>query len=101
MTNKLILDGRVAVIISPGFGAGFATWNRDYFEDLLFDKQLVLAIGSADKEAFDKRIEEIYPDAYYHFEELQVQWVPEGELFYVDEYDGFESIVHQSDMRRA
>ena len=27
--NKLIRDGKVAVLISPEYGAGWSTWNYD------------------------------------------------------------------------
>ena len=29
MSDKVIRDGKVAVIISPGFGAGWSTWADD------------------------------------------------------------------------
>ena len=29
MTEKYIKDGKVAVAYSPGFGAGWSTWNDD------------------------------------------------------------------------
>lgn len=28
--DKVIRDGMVAVIYSPGYGAGWSSWNRDY-----------------------------------------------------------------------
>lgn len=41
--KKLIRDGKVAVLVSPGFGAGWSTWNGDD-EDAIFNKRLALAV---------------------------------------------------------
>jgi hypothetical protein len=38
--NKLIRDGLVAVLYSPGFGAGWYSWNSEHPE-ILFDPALV------------------------------------------------------------
>ena len=40
MVTKVIRDGKVAVLYSPGFGAGWSTWNS-HNPDLLFDSIIV------------------------------------------------------------
>ena len=38
--DKVIRDGRVAVLYAPGYGAGWYSWNEAYVE-LLFHPKLV------------------------------------------------------------
>lgn len=90
--NKLNEDGKVAVLYSPGFGAGWYTWNYEYPE-ILFDPAIVRFV---EKEKFDELatyVELKYPDIYTGgMKDLKVEWIPEGTLFKVNEYDGSESI---------
>ena len=92
--NKLIRDGQVAVIYSPGFGAGWSTWNSEYGDDLLFDPgiaDLVLARAAEELEAY---ITLKYPNAYQGgVRSLEVKWVPEGTQFRIEEHDGSERVV--------
>jgi hypothetical protein len=41
--DKVIRDGQVAVLYSPGFGAGWYSWNRE-MPELLFEPNLVAMI---------------------------------------------------------
>jgi len=95
------------VLISPGFGAGWSTWNNpalavdpriiDAFERGISEedmKQLCKDIGVTD----------IYGDVYMGgFDELEIVEVPAGELFQIREYDGSEyiEIFDDSDWLRA
>lgn len=45
--NKVIRDGKVAVVYSPGFGDGWYTWNMDCPE-LLFDPIIVQCVENND-----------------------------------------------------
>lgn len=38
--EKVIRNGKVAILISPGFGAGWYSWNTDH-KELLFHSKLV------------------------------------------------------------
>ena len=40
ITNKIFRDGKVAVLISDGSGAGWYSWNTD-FKDCLFCPEIV------------------------------------------------------------
>lgn len=92
MIQKLNEDGKVAVLYSPGFGAGWYTWNYDTPE-ILFDPAIVKFV---EKEQFAELITYVtlkYPGIYTGgMEDLQVMWIPEGTMFKVNEYDGNESI---------
>ena len=49
MMDKVIRDVKVAVLYSPGFGAGWSTWGRgDYGDKVLFDPTVVQCIETGD-----------------------------------------------------
>ncbi len=97
--DKLVRDGKVAVLISRGFGAGWSTWNDEY-PDMVFDAFIAGIVADAAELSMDdlSKIQTYcalkYPDAYMGgVADLAVEWVPEGELFRVEEYDGSESVL--------
>ncbi len=100
MTDRYIRNGQVAVLISPGFGAGWSTWCE--FNDrkaVTFDPWIVDILLS-DQYNRKEKIDRIYahcaikyPDLYMGgVSDLTVEWVPQGSLFRVAEYDGSETI---------
>lgn len=89
---KLIRDGKVAVLYSPGFGAGWYSWNQGVPE-LLFDKEIVEAVLAEDRELAERITKEKYPEVYTGgVDDLVVEWVPIGSEFEVEEYDGNETL---------
>lgn len=92
--EKFIKDGKVAVVYSPGFGAGWYTWNSsaENSEHLLFDKIIVENVLKDDIQAAYNRAEEICPDGYFGGQSLAVEWLPVGTKFRINEYDGCESV---------
>lgn len=100
-SQKVIRDGKVAVLYSPGYGAGWWTWNTDY-EWLLFHPDLVNAVEA---KANEKKIEEIVNKLCKKFgipegsiycggvKTLTIKWLPEGTQFEVTDYNGYESII--------
>jgi hypothetical protein len=90
--NKLIRDGKVAVLVSPGYGAGWYSWHRN--EELLYDPSIVEWV---EQQAFDKVLtymELKHPDVYCGgLEDLEIKWVSTGDRFRIDEHDGAESLV--------
>lgn len=93
-------DGRVAVLVSPGFGAGWFSWHG--IEALLFDPAVVELVESgADSSVIEQYCEELYGDEPYFggAGDLIVEWVPVGSRFRVHEYDGSESLVFESEER--
>jgi hypothetical protein len=99
MVEKLICDNEVAVIYSPGCGAGWSTWN-DEKERMIFDPVIAqMILDSADIEAVHKIAKERYPDAFLGgLEDCEVKWLPIGQRFYIDEYDGSETIRTNEDL---
>lgn len=89
---RLIRDGMVAVLISPGYGAGWSTWN-DEPERLLFHKDLVEAIEAGDRQKAEEIAEILCPGVYLGgLRDIQIKWLSIGTSFMVHEYDGHESI---------
>lgn len=93
--NKVIKDGQVAVLYSPGYGAGWYTWNTDHPE-LMFHPQLVEWAEKGLPEYIDLEEwceQELGTD--YVFTggwPCTIVWLPEGTIFRINEYDGSESI---------
>ena len=94
--NKYIKDGKVGVLISPGFGSGWSTWNPDYSEYLLFDRELIQAVLDGDFNKVESIAEAtIGEETYLHTggaHDLTVHWLDPGTQFKVDEYDGHETL---------
>ena len=101
-TGRVIRDGMVAVLFSPGFGAGWSTWSGDYGDEMLFDPWIVDIIMS-DSYNKDEKTQRIlahcavkYPDLYTGgVEQLTVEWIPQGTAFRITDYDGNESIEYR------
>ena len=84
-------NGKVGVIISTGFGAGFSTWNNT---EMAVDFDLVEAFLKGDMNRFKYIADEKYGDWYDGGTvSLKVEWVPVGSRFMIREYDGDETIV--------
>jgi len=90
--NKLIDNGMVAVLYSPGFGAGWSTWNRGVPE-ILFDPAIVKFIEHDQMAELTTYVTLKYPGLYTGgMKDLSVAWVSVGTEFRISEYDGAESI---------
>ena len=89
--EKLEEGGKIAVLYSPGLGAGWSTWNSD--NRLIFDPRLVQAVLDGDLNRAVEVAEEISPElCTCGGEDLEVEWIEKGVQFQIDEYDGSESI---------
>ena len=86
--DKVIRDGKVAVIYSPGWGAGWSSWNN---KNGMFDPKIVAWIeGGKNGEPPRDSTEGRYVGGLHSAE---IEWIPVGTLFRIDEYDGYESII--------
>ena len=89
--EKVIREGKVGVLVSPGFGAGFYTCG--YPTEAIFDPTL---IGLVENEKWQEAIdycEKNWNDGYSGgVQDLVVAWIPEGTKFQITEYDGSESL---------
>jgi hypothetical protein len=95
--NKVVRDGRVAVIYSPHYGAGWYSWHL--IPELLFDPAVVAMIETDRYEDIEAYCAEHWPDTYIGDpEDLTIAWVEEGREFVINEYDGFESIEFKENM---
>lgn len=94
-TDRIVRDGMVAVLVSPGYGAGWSTWGLAADrERMLFCPRLVRALESGAPEA-DLAIiaREEFPEAYLAgIRQVVVEWVREGKPIRVVEYDGAEHV---------
>jgi hypothetical protein len=113
MIDKYVKDGKVAVLVTNQFGFGWYSENRSRPE-MLFDPYIVALILQYRKLSDDEhheqwydlntRIEEYakvqYPGARLsgHWA-LDIVWVPEGEKFEIQEYDGNESLILERNER--
>lgn len=98
--EKLIQDRHVAVLYSPGYGAGWSSWahSPEIAEFLLFDRRLIEAAkAEATQEEVSEFLATIFgPDQYIHtggWEQIASRWIPVGTRFWIKEYDGSESVV--------
>ena len=96
--EKVTKDGEVAVLISPGFGAGWSTWEDDpkAAETLLFHPSFV--------KAAENKVTDVDPIVLEVFGEdakgictsgwcdIVIVWILIGTKFYVHENDGHESL---------
>lgn len=99
--NKVIRDGKVAVLVSPGHGAGWSTWNSlvEGQENLLFDPDIVECVERGDLDMAQYVAAKKYPNGYWGgADQLTVCWVPVGTHFRIHEYDGFESVEIRDDI---
>jgi hypothetical protein len=102
--NKVIRDGKVAVILSPGFGAGWSTWSyrgeEDYRDFMLFDPTLVDMIERNESaETIETYVTFVHPGTYCGgADDLTIQWLPVGTAFRIHEYDGSESVEIRDDI---
>ena len=108
--DKVIRDGMVAVLYSPGYGAGWSTWahNDDIAKFITFDRRLVAA---AERNAAGDEVEELLsdifgPDTYVNtggWSQIKLAWLNPGDVFQIVEYDGSESIrfYNQNDYHTA
>jgi len=90
--DRVIRDGKVAVIFSPGYGSGWYT-SHD-IEALIFDPSIVAWIEAEEQDKILNYMTLKYPNVYLGtLDDLRIAWIPEGTEFQIDEYDGSESIL--------
>lgn len=101
-------NGDVGFLYSPGYGAGWSTWNGDH-EEIAYDKRVIEkfiedpdlfhnykdVFGSYSPRPLDEFMRSLgYERGYYGgAEDLKLVFIPKGVMFRVHEYDGSESIV--------
>lgn len=95
-------EGKIAVLISPGFGAGWSTWaNAESVEFAMFDKELVqLALDKVDRKVVDEFMISKEMDYFYTggWEDIEIAWLEPETKFTIKENDGNESLRAVSDL---
>lgn len=89
--KKVIRDGKVAVLYSPGYGAGWSTWNYDSPE-CVFSPEVVVWVESG-KKGDCPDVNKLFGCEYFTLlgaDQLEVLWMPVGTKFCIREYDGSE-----------
>lgn len=95
---KSLKNGKLAVLYSAGYGAGWYTWHG--VEELLFDPKIVdMVLENAGEAAILKYCEDTYGTDHYYggIDGLTVDFVTPGTKFRIEEYDGAESVVREED----
>lgn len=99
--EKVIRNDKVAVLYSPGYGAGWYTCNTKYPACIFHPKIVELVEQGKRDEITSELCEELFcsdkepKDGYFYTGgacDLQIEWIEEGTEFEITEYDGFESI---------
>jgi len=94
--EKVIKDGKVGVLVSPGFGAGFSTWGAPI--EAIFNPTLIELVQQEKVQEAIDFVEKTWEDVYTGgVQDLVVVWVPEGKEFIIEEYDGSESLMLKED----
>ena len=91
--DKVIRDGKVAVLYSPGYGAGWFSCNSEH-PACLFDPDIVEAVLANDRGKARDLATQKFGAGFYAggARDLKVKWIPEGTKFEIEEYEGNESI---------
>jgi len=91
--NKVYEGEFTKVLVSPGFGAGWSTWNYG-IPELLFDPVIVRMVEDGTSfETIEAYCNAKYPTGYFGgVADLEVRLIKTGTEFIVHEYDGSESI---------
>lgn len=91
--EKVEKDGKVAVLVSRGFGSGWSSWVSEHAETLCMDAEIVQAVLDGDTakavEIAHAKCGEFYDGGSNG---LEVEWVPKGTVFEIEEYDGSETL---------
>ena len=93
--DKVVRDGKVAVLVSPGFGAGWYTWNQAHPELLFLPRVVEMVLNGVSHYEIEAYVQSIYGEDELYVGgavDLVVQWIPQGTKFRIDEHDGAESL---------
>jgi len=95
----------IPILISPGRGAGWSTWNDvDYWP--LFDPDVIELVktNQYDKiEAFVKANPDRYGEDFYTpgYADLIVEYLVKGTRFTVTSHEGFERLITTADLEHT
>jgi len=100
--KKVIRDGKVGIIYSSGYGAGWYSWNTDV-PQCLFSPEIIELIESEGTSIInDDYCEKLFNvESFYSggSDGLRVEWLPIGTHFDIHEYDGAEHVQTFDDIK--
>jgi hypothetical protein len=99
--EKIIRDGKVAVLYSPGYGAGWYSWNTNV-KECIFHPTIVILVESNQTEKITVELcRELFGENFYSggAKDLTIKWLPEGTHYTIEEYDGSESLRLLEDLQ--
>lgn len=86
-------NNELGVLYSPDYGYGWSSWNCP---ELAYDKRIVdyWLNKHPNAQKMKMYLERIgYHDVWMGgYNDLKIAWIPKGTMFYVREYDGYESV---------
>ena len=98
--QKKIKDGKVAVLYSPDFGAGWYSWH--HIEELLYDPVVVdMVLDKTTAETIELYCDSVYSNTAFYggARDLEVIWIPQGTQFIINEYDGNEILTTKDEIQ--
>lgn len=91
--KKYEKDGKIGVLVSRGYGAGWSSWNSEYSDVLTMDYDIVKCIEDGDVVGAIKVAKSKCGDFYEGgADDLEIEWLDRGTIFEIEEYDGSESL---------
>ena len=97
--KRVVKDGKVVVCYSPAYGAGWSSWkDEELQETLMFHPAIINMILEGKEDLIDKQWlvdnlgKEYEHVCTYGVKNLTIEWVPQGSLVRINEYDGHESV---------
>lgn len=92
-------NGNIEILVSPGYGAGWSTWDYDYGVNLALDKRIIDFYKKYGQKASKEQLEEFlknigYENVFYRgWDQVQIFTVPKNCKFKIKEYDGYEELI--------
>lgn len=103
MTSKVIKDGKVAVLVHADFGGNWSYGinNKKEREKYMFCPEIIKWIEDGKIYSIEKFIKENFNGNDHTMslvKELGIEWVDIGRKFFIEDYDGNESIKFYEDI---
>lgn len=99
--KKVIRNGKVGVLISKGYGAGWYGRNTDVRQCLFSPEIIELVEQNSFDEITNEFCEKLFGVDYFYAggaNSLKIYWLEEGTPFRVNEHDGAESLETSEDL---
>ena len=95
--EKVIRDGKVAILYSPWYWAWWYTWNYEHKELIFHPKLVQMVENNKQNEIDDEWLKEnLWLEWIYCWwvSDLQIEWIEEWARFRIDDYDWSESVIN-------